>query len=593
MNENDGLEEGLQVFVEESKELLELAEQTLLQLEYSPENTDLIGELFRSIHTIKGSAGIFGFEHVVAFTHVAESVMGRARDGEVSLSKGLISTLLDARDHIGTLLEAALSDTDLSAEAATRGEQLLLSLKQYLSEATQVEIAEGEVNSYLVPEVVVSEEEVITNKAEKLSAEKHVASDCWHISLRFSQNVLQGGMDPSSFFRYLTTVGDIITMTTIEDRLPDFVEMDPEGCYLGFEIDLKSAATKEEIAAVFEFIEDDCTLHILPPNSALSRYRKLIGELPEEKFYLGEILVHSGALTLRELLEVLALQDTMRQDLITDDSEENTEDDNSSQSVPTLGEIAVEKGMVSASIVDVALEKQQQVKTAQLQQQQTIRVSPQKLGNLIDLVGELVIASAHIKVQAKHNGDDTLIESGENMEWLVDQIRSISLGLRMVQIGDTFNRYKRIVRDLSKGLNKDIDFKLEGGDTELDKTVVEKIADPLMHMVRNSIDHGIETPDVRREKGKPETATLLLRAYHESGSVSIEISDDGRGLDRDKILAKAGQNGLIKGDKILSDKEVYRLIFEPGFSTAEQVSNISGRGVGLDVVRRNVEALRG
>jgi two-component system chemotaxis sensor kinase CheA len=589
MSENDGLEEGLQAFVEESKELLELAEQTLLQLEDSPDDADLIGELFRSIHTIKGSSGIFGFEHVVAFTHVAESVMGRAREGEVSLSKDLISILLDARDHIATLLECALGDTELSAESIAKGEQLLSSLTHYLGETVAAKLSPE-----LASEVTVSEGETMLNEESAVTQEQSVANDCWHLSLRLSQGVLQGGMDPSSFFRYLATVGDIVTMTTIEGSLPDYKEMNPEDCYLGFEIDLRSAATKEEIAAVFEFIEDDCSLHILPPNSSLSKYRQLISELPEEKFYLGEILVKSGALTYRELLEVLAAQDTLRQDLLAGEDDGNSDDDkNNSQIVPTLGEIAIDKGMVSIPIVDAALEKQQQVKTAQLQQQQTIRVSPQKLGNLIDFVGELVIASAHINVQAKNNGDDTLVESSENMAWLVDQIRSVSLGLRMVPIGDTFNRYKRIVRDLSKGLNKDIDFQIEGGDTELDKTVVEKIVDPLMHMVRNAVDHGVETSDMRIAAGKPKTATLLLRAAHEAGSISIEISDDGRGLDREKILAKAKQNDLLKSDQVLSDKEVYRLIFEPGFSTAEEVSNISGRGVGMDVVRRNVEGLRG
>jgi two-component system chemotaxis sensor kinase CheA len=596
MSESDGLEEGLKAFLEESKELLELAEQTLLQLEDSPENTDLIGELFRSIHTIKGSAGIFGFDQVVAFTHVAESVMGRVREQALSLSNELISTLLDARDHIVILLECALNETDLPAEATTHGEQLLLGLKHFLVETTG-DTSEVEASANIVVEVPSGEEEPSTNtfnEAASISEENTVVNDCWHLSLRFSQSVLQGGMDPSSFFRYLSTVGDVVTMTTIEEGLLDFMEMNPEDCYLGFEIDLESAASKEEIAAVFEFVEDDCSLHILPPHSALFKYKQLINELPEEKFYLGEMLVKSGALTYRELVEVLAAQDTLRQDLLANVSDEHNEHDkNNSKAVSSLGVIAIEKGMVSTPIVDAALEKQQQVKTAQLQQQQTIRVSPQKLGYLIDLVGELVIASAHINVQAKNNGDDTLIESGENMTWLVDQIREVSLGLRMVPIGDTFNRYKRIVRDLSKGLNKNIDFKIEGGDTELDKTVVEKIADPLMHMVRNAIDHGIETPDIRSAMGKPKTATLLLRAYHESGNVSIEISDDGRGLDREKILAKANQNGLLKDDKILSDQEVYRLIFEPGFSTAEEVSNISGRGVGMDVVRRNVESLRG
>lgn len=578
---DDLLEEGLQVFAEESRELLEMSEGTLLRLEDNPEDSDLIDELFRSIHTIKGSAGIFGFDQVVSFTHQAESVLGRIREGELGLSEDLLTVMLESRDHISTLVEHTLGGGgELSDDVQQVDDNLMQKLQVYLDGGVSASPAGTEA-------AAETEAEVPAEAGD--SQGQTVESEYWHLSLRYGKDVLRNGMDPLSFFRYLSTVGDIVSLTVMGDDIPEFTKLDPEECYLGFELDLKSEASKEEIAAVFEFVQDDCVIHILPPGSLIADYTQLIDELPEEPLLLGDILVRTGALTRAELDEALSLQDDAKQKA-TEEAEESGE-----EQAPTapLGEVLVEQGMANTPVVEAALKKQKQVKETQAIQQQTVRVNAEKLGDLINLVGELVISSAHTELQATRSGDENMLESISHMSRLVEEIRDSTLGLRMVQIGDTFNRFRRVVRDLSQEFKKNIDLKISGGETELDKTVVEKIGDPLMHLVRNSMDHGIETPAVREENGKPGKGTLSLNAYHDSGSIVIEIEDDGAGLNIERIMNKAIENGILTEGQQLSEQEAYRLIFEAGFSTAEKVTSVSGRGVGMDVVRRNIEALRG
>ncbi len=578
-DDNDYLAEGRLAFAEESTELLEQSESILLKLEDEPDNEELINDLFRAVHTIKGSAGIFGFNDVVSFTHVAESVMGMLRDKELTLNDDLMSLLLDSRDQMNRLVRQVIDSPEepLPDPVKQISDDLLLQLQQYLD-----------------GEAVTSNPSTIPTESISAEATDHVgvSNDYCHISIRFDPSVLSNGMDPLSFFRYLSTVGDIVNMTTLTTGLPSIIEMNPEHCYLGFEIDLKTPASKQEIAEVFEFVQDDCQLHILPPRSQITDYTVMIDALPEENMAIGEILVATGALTAEELQEAL---DYQGEHTVIREVDEN--DDNNSAvevvSKPQLGAVLVDKGMTDARVVNAAVDKQKKVKEARQAEQQSVRVNATKLGDLINLVGELVISSAHTELKAKQTEQIGLIETAENLSRLVEEIRDATLGLRMVYIGDTFNRFKRVVRDISKDLNKKIDLKISGGDTELDKTVVEKISDPLMHLIRNALDHGVETPDVRVAQGKPETATVNLDAYHDSGSIVIKISDDGYGLDPEKLVAKAIENEVITPNQQLTPGEINRLIFAPGFSTAETVTNISGRGVGMDVVNKNIDALRG
>jgi two-component system chemotaxis sensor kinase CheA len=244
-------------------------------------------------------------------------------------------------------------------------------------------------------------------------------------------------------------------------------------------------------------------------------------------------------------------------------------------------------------VVEAAAIKQKQVSEKKAAEARLIRVQADKLDQLIDLVGELVIAGAGANLLAQKSGQTSLVEATSVVSRLVESIRDSALQLRMVQIGDTFNRFHRVVRDVARELHKDMQLVVSGGETELDKSVVEKIGDPLMHLVRNAIDHGIEAAGIRLAAGKPAQGRVELNAYHDSGSIVIEVADDGGGLPREKILNKAIERGIVQAGDTLSDEDVFNLIFQPGFSTAEQVSNLSGRGVGMDVVRKNIQALRG
>jgi two-component system, chemotaxis family, sensor kinase CheA len=389
--------------------------------------------------------------------------------------------------------------TEMDADTRQHGENLAAQLSRYLGEAAQMP-AEAEASL-------------------AISGGASLADDTWHISVRFGRDVLRSGMDPLSFIRYLANLGEIVHLVTLADALPAAGEMDPEGCYLGFEIRFKTDADKARIESVFEFVRDDCELHILPPGSKLADYLALIAALPENDTRLGELLIGCGAITARELEETLAVQEC---------------EDMRQENVQPLGEILVQRELVQPELVDAALTKQKDARNRQAQEAKFIRVHADKLDSLINLVGELVIAGAGVGLQAARNKDGVLMESVSGMARLVEDIRDGAMRLRMVEIGETFNRFRRVVRDVSKEIGKDIELIIEGADTELDKTVVEKIGDPLTHLMRNAMDHGIESAAVRAERGKPVKGMLKLNAYHEAGGIVIEVADDGGGLNRDR-----------------------------------------------------------
>ncbi|MEE9337023.1 MAG: chemotaxis protein CheA [Methylococcaceae bacterium] len=554
------MDPGIQAFAEESHEMLEEIENILLKLEDEPDDSGLINELFRAVHTIKGASGLFGFDNVMNFTHTAESVMMRVRDGEIPVTPDLLNLLLSSRDQMLTLVDIALDGNGaLDAEVQATDDKLSTQLHAFLGE-----------------EIPTKEDDHSTENPEEIneSTENDVASGNWHLSLRFKEDVLRDGMDPLSFMRYMETIGDIEGLTVISDNLPPADEMDPESCYLGFEIQLKTEANKEEIEEIFEFVQEECVIHILPPHSHIEKYIKLINELPEENLKMGELLRLSGALTERELNEALQEQ-------------------SEGEEPPLIGDVVVQQGVVENKVVAAAVEKQKKVKASKARESQLIRVNADKLEELIDLIGELVISNAHTSLLVQKFNDSKLQESAAETSQQIEEIRDAALSLRMVQIGETFNKFRRVVRELSKDLGKEIDLVIEGGETELDKTVVDKINDPLMHLIRNSLDHGIELPADRVAKGKPAQGSIKLTAEHDSGSIIIKITDDGNGLNKERILSKALEKNLIPVDHNLTDSEINYLIFAPGFSTADTVSNVSGRGVGMDVVKTNIESLRG
>lgn len=550
------MDQALQTFFAESRELLEDMEASLLRVREEDEPAETINAIFRAAHTIKGSAGLFGLDQVVAFTHVVESVLDEVREGRIAVDEPMVALLLACGDHIGALVDAVESDADqVDPALVQRGEPLLLRLRAHLEPVSGAVVTAPEPSF------------------ERLAATAHDA-DLWHISLRFGRDVLRNGMDPLSFIRFLGTLGQVVGIVTLADALPPAAEMDPESCYLGFEIAFRSQADKAAIEGVFDFVLDDCTLRIVPPHSRIGDYIDLIKAMPEESARLGEMLVRCGTVTAHELQAALDAQAQ-------------------ATPAPLIGTVLVEQGRVSPPVVEAALEKQKRVKEAKTQESQSIRVDADKLDHLINLVGELIIASAGASLISRKTRNSELQECHSVLSGLVEEVRDSALQLRMVKIGATFSRFQRVVHDVSRELGKDIGLVVNGEDTELDKTVVEKIGDPLTHLVRNAIDHGIDSPELRAARGKPARGTVMLNAFHDSGSIVIEVSDDGGGLDRERILAKAVERGLVEAGRTPSDAEIYGLIFEPGFSTAEKVTNLSGRGVGMDVVKRNIVALRG
>jgi two-component system chemotaxis sensor kinase CheA len=559
------LDDALGTFIVESRELLENMEAALLGIEQSPDDPDLINAIFRAAHTIKGSAGLFGFDHVVAFTHHAENVLDQVRAGKLAISGELIALLLEVRDHLGDLidhLEQGVTPTD---EVLTRSERLVFSLHRHSGDQTRA-----------VPMPTTTTDTSCLR--EENAVAEGAATDNWHLSLRFEREVLRNGMDPVAFIRYLGTFGQIVSIVTLTDAIPPADAMDPEDCYLGFEINYRSEADKARIESAFEFVRDDARISILPPHSKIGEYLELIRRMSDEEMPLGEILVRCGTLTRGELDTALRSQAAAAEQ---------------GHAKAAIGEVLVASQVVRPAVVEAALEKQKQSKENRLGDAALIRVNADKLDEHINLIGELIIASAGISLSAHNSGLPELLEATSVMKRLVEDVRDSALQLRMVQIGATFSKFQRVVRDVAKEIGKDIRLEISGADTELDKTVVEKIGDPLTHLVRNSMDHGIEPVETRLARGKPAHGTLRLNAYHDSGSIAIEVSDDGGGLPRQRIRAKAIERGLVKPEQVLDDNEIDNLIFEPGFSTAEQVNNLSGRGVGMDVVRRNITALRG
>nr|WP_206768709.1 chemotaxis protein CheA [Pseudomonas canavaninivorans] len=529
MSVSINLDQAQQTFIVEAREQLQAMEESLLQLENDPGDDDAIGAIFRAAHTIKGSAGLFGLEPIVSFTHIVEDVLDRLREGSVEVDPGLIAVLLKSGDHMLELIDVVANQgSTLQPPALAREMELCQILQEYQAPPTAAEPA---------------------RKAEAEPTDTSEAS-LWHISLRFGQDVFRNGMDPLSFLRYLQTLGEIVEISTLTEALPAVEAWDAESCYLGFDIAFRSAAGYTAINEVFDFVREDCVIEIVAAQDV------------EAQANTGLVATSQPA------------------------SDEGT-------AVVTTGELMPDQRKTPRMPAQVAPDRQAVTNENKAKDGAYVRVNADKLDELINLVGELVIASAGASLLARTCQNDPLQEATSSVSGLVEEILDGALRLRMIPIGETFNRFRRVVRDVSQELGKDIDLIISGAETELDKTVVEKIGDPLMHLLRNAMDHGIETAEARQAAGKPAKGHLHLNAYHDSGSIVLEIADDGAGLNRDRILEKAHERGLIAQGANLTDQEIYNLIFEPGFSTAQAVTNLSGRGVGMDVVKRNITLLRG
>jgi two-component system chemotaxis sensor kinase CheA len=588
--------------VQEARELLVAMEAALLQIEAEGPSKDAINAIFRAAHTIKGSAGLFAFDSIVAFTHILESVLERVRKNELPLDEALMSLLLQCGDYIGALVDAIEQlheDTDPDPQQRA---ELEAALQRLLSEEPEQATAKDNLDllapasSPLLPTSTPTISSA-PSPAHAAAADPDGAvtgNPFWHLSLRFSQDVLRHGLDPVSFLHYLRTLGRMAAVLVIDQEIPAAAQMDAENCYLGFEIAFASDSTQETLENVFEFVRDDSSIQVLPPRSAPALYAAQLAQLSAvDAARLGVLFDHIGAFDAFEWNAILELAQHDRASLpVAADLPDIAALDVHALS-STAATATIQAAVAAVNALAVAPMKPRSLEDKRAQEQKFIKIEVSKLDQLINLVGELVIAGAGASLIAKRRKDPQFEEATQSIGGLVEQIRDAALTLRMVQVNEIFQRFPRVVRDLARDLGKDIELVMTGSETELDKSMVEKIADPLMHIVRNAIDHGIEPAHERVAAGKPEASILRLNATHESGSVVIEVMDDGRGMNRDRILRKAVEQGVVSADAELSEADIFRLVFEPGFSTAEQVTALSGRGVGMDVVKKNVDALRG
>jgi two-component system, chemotaxis family, sensor kinase CheA len=547
----DEMRAALDTFMVESADLLTQMETGLLDLESGNADAETLNAVFRAAHTIKGSAGLFGLDDIVAFTHVLESALDALRNDEIAVSAGLIGAMLPGKDHLAALIGGVARGTPTGAAEAETGEALLLRLRGFLGTGDQA--AE-------------------TAAIDRAPHDEGASAARMHISLRFGPDCLRSGMDPIAFIHYLSTVGDLVSVTTVTDLLPAADAMDAETSYLGFEITLHTTAGIAAVEEVFDFVRSDSDIRILTDASPLADYRDLVASFGPHSAQIAEILIRSGAATAEDL------------------GGTRDERDDAAGASGAVGEAVTGQPPADAA---QSREWAPANRVARASDVNSIRVDAARLDRLIDTVGELVIAGAGAGLGAKVCGDEDLRASIGEVMRLIEGVRSNALRLRMVPIGTTFSRFQRVVRDVSTDLGKDVSLVITGGETEVDKALVEQIADPLTHLVRNALDHGIEPADVRVARGKSARGTLHLNAFHDSGSIVVVVEDDGGGIDRSQVLAKAVERGLVDPAATPSDKDIDALIFEPGFSTAAQVSNLSGRGVGMDVVKRNVTAMRG
>ncbi len=527
-----------QVFFEESFEGLDTMESGLLDLNTGDVDVDEINMIFRAAHSIKGGSGTFGFTAVSDFTHVMETLLDEMRDGRRLVTQSAVDALLGSVDCLRAMLTAIQDEQAVDTQNVAEHKKVL-----------EVELTRGADSSPVASQESATSEQV----SDPVAITAHEANvEGWNISFSPHPNMLKTGNDPVRMFRELAELGEL-TSTADFLGVPDIHNLEPEECAISWKLHLKGNTAEQDIEEIFSWVEDECDFAIQKIQSTVQS-------------------VSPVAETTDSTTTVQPEEQTSKEDKET--TAEATKPVASKKPVKDKKETAKPANKSSGSI----------------------RVDTTKIDTLINMVGELVITQSMLSLVGEHfeiNKLDQLKTGLSQLERHTRELQESVMNIRMLPISFVFSRFPRLVHDLSSKLGKKIELKLVGENTEVDKTVVELLSDPLVHLVRNSLDHGIEMPEDRIAAGKPETGTVILEAYHRGGNIVIEVVDDGKGLNKDKLRAKAIEKGLIDEDAILTDKQTYELIFMPGFSTAEKLTDVSGRGVGMDVVRRNIQSLGG
>lgn len=566
------LEQFHQVFFEESLEGLDAMEQVLLEISSSGINDEAINTIFRAAHSIKGGSGTFGFTEITDFTHVMETLLDEARDGKRQLTEDVVELLLKSCDCLRAMVDKLQTGEPIDN---SESQPLIQSFEAILGNDTPA-ILDSETKPEPGPETeLIPEPGIAPNTPADLSSSDDIlastfdlllsdpastppAADAvdtnladlprWKIHFVPEPQILQTGNEPSRIFRELASLG-ALQVEAHTDKLPDFAELTVDECFLSWTLFLEGDVSKEDIFEVFDWVVDECSLDVVLENPIAI-----------------------------EAVEVPPVEPVSQQ-----------------QTAAVTPVAAPVKQATTAKPVATA-GKAEERSTAVVGAGSSIRVGIDKVDSLINLVGELVITQSMLSELGSNFEMDKVDRLTNGLEQLLQNTKELQesvMRIRMLPISFAFNRFPRMIRDIANKIDKKVDLKIHGENTELDKTVMEKINDPLVHLVRNAIDHGIETPSERLANGKSEEGTIQLDAYHQGGNIVIEIRDDGRGIDADIILEKAIAKGIVGPNEELTESRIFELIFEPGFSTAAVVSDISGRGVGMDVVRRNIQELGG
>ena len=532
---SDAMAQFRDAFFEEATELADGMEATLLSMDLAAVEVEDLHTLFRAAHSIKGNAATFGFPEVAAFTHKLESTLEPVRQGNRPMTSELREMLLQGVDLIRSHLHQA-----------RRGESL--SPREQQAQAELITRLQADAGAPLP-----------APSTPAAPARDQAMKGGTGFSIRFEAplDAFRRGVNLERLFRDLAKLGHLQTWTDLT-RIPPSNELDPEDCHLAWDVRLETSHPQADVEDIFEFVADGDNLRIQPLPA--------LGTVPN----LGDILQVEAGVSPADIREALSQQ-------------------------KRLGELLVDMGKVKPEVVNKALD--QQTKKRNQAEASTVRVATEKIDRLVNLVGELVITQAMLaqasQLSNTMQGEEQMSAALLQLDRQTRELQERVMGIRMVPVEMVFSRFPRMVHELGKQLGKDVELIMEGQATELDKTFIEMLVDPLTHLVRNAVDHGMETKEERQKSGKPSMGSIALRASSRGGHIHIEVKDDGKGLNRDRIYQKALDRGLLQPGSRPSDEELNLLIFEPGFSTVEQVSDLSGRGVGMDVVRQNVRSLGG
>lgn len=564
----------LTIFREEALEHIQKLESALLVLEDDPMDQQQINVAFRAMHTIKGSAGMVGFEHLSSFTHNLESLFEQVRSNTLVLDSDLISLILSCQDHILSLLD----DVRPTPEQLDRSAFLTKELLQYLPQSKPSEDATSSHDGLF--DNVLQDSSPQYKTSNDIFDNDYTEKKTWLIAIKPASQTFQEGFDIMPILKELASLGKIKVLSKL--NLPsNGVKIEPMLCYVDLKVTLTTDIDLMGIEDVFIFVTDDWQISITPehidtPDTNNAPQVEVTKELTEKTNFKTQAINQTKEAT----------------EQTTQNSSHKQHETETSNAIANTFK-AVKETLVQNDTVNTKTDTSSTNRNKPSTEEQSIKIPVNKLDILMNLVGELVTAQVRLEQLASDIGHEDLLTVTEEMNRLSTDLRDTAFDIRMLPIGTTFARYKRLIRDLNKELNKEVVLQTSGAETELDKMVLDKLVDPLIHLLRNSMDHGIETTAVRLANGKSALGTIMLSASHSEGQILITISDDGAGLNTARIEQKAIEKSLISADHDLSEEKLHQLIFEAGFSTSETISGVSGRGVGMDVVRNFIDELRG